>query len=380
MFKDVVDFIRSLYGEGFIPLHEPKFNGNEKRYLCDCIDSGYVSSVGEYVNRFERMLCEITGAKYAVATVNGTAALHMALVVAGVKSDEEVLTQALTFVATANAIRYTGAEPVFLDSGEDNLGMCPIDLERFLSEECKVADDVVFNKSTGKRIRACIPMHVFGHPAKIKEIVDICRRYKISVIEDAAESLGSYFAGQHTGTFGEVGVFSFNGNKTVTAGGGGAMIFRDAKMAERAKFLTTTAKEPHPFEFYHSEIGYNYRLPNVSAALACAQLESLEMILKDKRKTAKLYKNFFESTSYLFVDEPKECKSNFWLNSFKLNSVEERDLFLRETQEAGIMTRPVWTLMPKLPPFKEFQKTKLENAKNYEQLLINIPSSFRGQH
>jgi len=378
MSNDVVNYIKSLYGEDrFIPLHEPRFVGNEKKYLNECIDSTFVSSVGKFVDKFEHMLCEITGSKYAIACVNGTAALHMSLILADVQKDDEVITQALTFVATANAISYTNAHPVFLDSASDNLGLCPIDLQKFINENCEMRDGECFNKNTNRRVKACIPMHTFGHAVKLDEIVKICEKYNIFLIEDAAESVGSYYKGKHTGTIAKVSALSFNGNKTVTAGGGGALLIQDEKLAKRAKHLTTTAKVPHPYEFNHDEIGYNYRMPNLNAALICAQLEQLEAYVKNKRETASLYREFFKETEFEFIDEPKDCKSSFWLNAVLCKDTEQRNEFLKTTNDNNVMTRPVWKLMSELAMFKDCQKSKLINAKNYEARLVNIPSSVR---
>jgi perosamine synthetase len=378
MFEDVVSFVRSLYGEGFIPLHEPRFIGNEKKYLNDCIDSTFVSSVGKYVDQFEKMICEITGSKFAIATVNGTAALHMGLILAGVESDDEVLTQALTFVATANAVSYTGAHSIFLDSAPDNLGLCPDDLQNFLKQNAEVkADGFCYNKNTKRRIKACVPMHVFGHPVKLDQILKICAAYNITVVEDAAESLGSYYKGQHTGTLAPIGTLSFNGNKIVTCGGGGAILIQDEKLAKKAKHLTTTAKVPHRWEFFHDEIGYNYRLPNLNAALMCAQLENLDAFKKSKRDTAAKYEAFFSKTPYKFLTEPSDSESNYWLNAVLLSNKEEQQKFLAETNDSNVMTRPVWKLMSDLPAFADCQRTELKNAKRFEETLVNIPSSVR---
>lgn len=378
MFEDVIAFIRSLYGKDFIPLHEPRFVGNEKKYVNECIDSTFVSSVGKFVDQFEKTLCEITGSKFAIATVNGTAALHIALLSAGVERDDEVLTQALTFVATANAVSYTGAHNVFLDSAIDNLGLCPDDLRLFLENNTTMGNDgFCYNKLTKRRIKACVPMHVFGHPVKLDEILEICERHNISVIEDAAESLGSVYKGRHTGTIAPVGALSFNGNKIVTSGGGGALLIQDEKLAKWAKHITTTAKVPHRWEFSHDEIAYNYRLPNLNAALLCAQLEKLDEFKANKRETAEKYKRFFSSTDIQFISEPFFSESNYWLNAILLKGKDQQQKFLTETNDAGVMTRPVWRLMPDLPAFKNCTKTELQNAKRYESTLVNIPSSVR---
>ena len=378
MFDEVISYIRTLYGEGFIPLHEPRFIGNEKFYVNECIDSTFVSSVGKFVDRFEEMLCEITGSKFAVATVNGTAALHISLLLAGVERDDEVLTQALTFVATPNAISYTGAHSVFLDSSVDNLGLCPDDLRTFLEQNATVDNDgFCYNKTTKRRIKACVPMHVFGHPVKLDEIIEICKQYNIFVIEDAAESLGSLYKGRHTGTIAPVGALSFNGNKIVTSGGGGALLIQDEKLAKRAKHITTTAKVPHRWEFFHDEIAYNYRLPNLNAALICAQLEKLEDFKINKRETASKYEKFFSEKGLQFLTEPPLCESNYWLNAVLLKNKEEQQSFLTATNNSNVMTRPVWRLMSDLPAFSHYQTTKLVNAKRYEETLVNIPSSVR---
>lgn len=378
MFNSTIEFIKSLYPQDFIPLHEPKFFGNEKKYLNECIDSTFVSSVGKYVDEFEKMICDFSGSNYAVATMNGTAALHIALILAEVEKDDEVLTQALSFVATANAISYIGARPIFLDSANDNLGLCPKDLESYLEEFAELKEDgFSYNKVSKKRIKACVPMHTFGHPVKMNEILDICKRYNISVVEDAAESIGSFYEGQHTGTIAPFGIMSFNGNKTITSGGGGVILIKDEKLAKRAKHLTTTAKRPHKWDFYHDEIGYNYRLPNINAALACAQLENLSKVLENKKSTAKSYRTFFSDKEMTFIDEPSFASSNFWLNAIQLKNLEQRDKFLHETNSQGVMTRPIWKLMPTLPAFKNCITTELKNAKKYEETIVNIPSSVR---
>jgi aminotransferase in exopolysaccharide biosynthesis len=377
-FPNIVSKIRELYGEGFIPLHAPYFGGNEKKYLNDCIDSTFVSSVGQYVNLFEQKLAEFTGAKYAVATVNGTSALHISLILAGVEASDEVLTQALTFVATANAISYIGASPIFIDVDRDTMGLSPEKLEKFLEKETFMnADGFCCNKSTGKRIKACVPMHTFGIPLRIEEIVQICKQHNIIVVEDTAESLGSYVNNIHTGNFGQLAAFSFNGNKTITCGGGGAIITNDETLAKRAKHLTTTAKSPHPFEFFHDEIGFNYRMPNLNAAVACAQLEQLDLFLENKRITAEKYSTFFKEIGVDFVNEITNTKANYWLNAIVLKNKEERDSFISYTNEHEIMTRPIWTLMNRLPAFKHAQTDDLINSYWLEERVVNIPSSYR---
>lgn len=378
MFNDIVEFVKTLYpNESFVPLHAPLFQGNEKKYVEDCIDSTFVSSVGQYVNRFEEMMCAYTKAKYAIATTNGTSALHMALLLVGVERETEVISQALTFVATANAISYIGATPIFIDSGETNLGMCPKSLEAFLSENAEVRDSYSVNKLTKKRISACVPMHVFGHPVDIDAIVAICKKFKIPLVEDAAESLGSFYKGEHTGLKGDVGILSFNGNKIVTCGGGGMIITNNEILAKRAKHLTTTAKQPHKWEFFHDEIGYNYRLPNLNAAMACAQMETLPAFVENKRKTAAAYREYFADKQIRFIDEPKETASNFWLNAVLFSERKERDEFLEFTNNNGVMTRPIWRLMTDLPAFSHAIKMPLTNAERYVDTVVNLPSSVR---
>ncbi len=384
-YQKIIDFIRSIYKtEDFLPLHEPRFWGNEKKYLNECIDSTFVSSVGKFVDRIEADVAKYTGAKKAVAVVNGTAALHIALKLVGVDETCEVITQPLTFIATANAISYCKAEPIFVDVDKDTLGMSPKYLETFLQENTVLVHDKkqCLNKLTNKIIKACVPMHTFGHPCKIDEIVEICDRYYITVVEDSAESIGSYYKGQHTGTFGKLGVLSFNGNKTITSGGGGMVITDDEDLAKKAKYITTTAKIPHKWEYRHDMIGYNYRMPNINAALACAQLEQLDGFVEKKRALAQRYKEFFsnqqinESTNQLeFFIEPKNSYSNYWLNALVLKDREERDKFLEYTNSNGIMTRPIWTLMNKLEMFKGCFKADLSNSEWLEDRIVNITSS-----
>jgi aminotransferase in exopolysaccharide biosynthesis len=376
-----IDFVRSeeLYNtDEFIPLHAPVFRGNEKKYLTDCIDTTFVSSVGKYVDRFEQMCAEYTGAKYAVAAVNGTAALHVALKLSNVGPEDEVLTQALTFVATANAISYTGAQPVFIDVDRDRMGLSPAALRSFLTTHAEVKDGACINTHTGRTIKACIPMHTFGIPCRIDEIQKICREYNIVLIEDAAESLGSFYKGQHTGTFGAFGTLSFNGNKTITCGGGGMLLTNDEDLARAAKHITTTAKVPHKWEYVHDVAGFNYRLTNLSAALGCAQMEQLDDILANKRETAEIYQQFFQQAAGpAFVKEPAECRVNYWLNALVMESPEERDRFLEATNEAGVMTRPIWRLMNELKMYKGYQSDSLSNSKWLEERIVNIPSSVR---
>lgn len=375
-YQDIIDFIRSLYQtEEFIPLHEPKFVGNEKAYVIDCIDSTFVSSVGKYVDRFEQMVADYTGAKYAIATVNGTAALHIALILAGVEQGDEVITQPLSFIATCNAISYCGAKPVFVDVDMATLGMSPDSLYSFLSTYTTQTSAGCINKTTGRRISAIVPMHTFGHACRIDKIAKICEEFGIFLIEDAAESLGSYYQGRHTGTFGKLAALSFNGNKTITTGGGGMIITDDENLAKRGKHITTTAKRPHPHEFVHDEIGYNYRLPNINAALGCAQMENLPRLLESKRSIASAYARFFSNSDIGFVSDSPQAKSNYWLNSLILEDKQARDLLLKELNEAGIMARPIWRLMNTLTMFQDCQSSDLSNAKWLEQRVVNIPSS-----
>lgn len=379
MFSPVIAYIRQVYNapEGFVPLHAPYFGGNEKKYLADTIDSTFVSSVGAYVNRFEEMMAEITGAKYAVATSNGTVALQLSLIVAGVKAGDEVITQPLTFIATANAIAHSNATPVFVDVDRDTMGLSPDALEVFLKENATMKNGATYNNKTGKRIAACIPMHTFGFPARIDNIAAICDEWNIALIEDAAESLGSYYNGKHTGTFGKLGTFSFNGNKTVTCGGGGAIVTNDEVLAKHAKHISTTAKIPHAWEFVHDEVGYNFRLPNLNAALACAQLEQLDTILENKRKTAALYQEYFSGTDIGFVTEMEGTKANYWLNCVVLKDLDNRNAFLEATNGAAVMTRPIWKLMNKLAMYEHCQCGDLTNSLWLEDRVVNIPSSFR---
>ena len=375
-YTPVVDFIRSVYKtDSFIPLHEPRFLGNEKEYLNECIDSTFVSSVGKFVDEFEKKIASYTGAKYAVATNNGTSALHISLLISGVESGDEVITQSLTFVATCNAISYCNTVPIFIDVDKDTMGMSPVALEAFLKENAIIKDQQCVNKSTGNIIKACVPMHTFGHPCRIDEIQRICKEWHIILVEDSAESLGSFYNNQHTGTFGELGVISFNGNKIITSGGGGCILTNSEELAKKAKHITTTAKEPHKWEYTHDLVGYNYRMPNLNAALIVAQLEQLEGFLRNKRFLAKSYEDFFNGGNIQFVSEPENSKSNYWLNSIILKDKIQRNLFLDETNSQSVMTRPIWTLMNKLPMFKEAQCGDLTNAEWLEERVVNIPSS-----
>jgi perosamine synthetase len=378
MFKETIQFIRQQFGtDDFIPLHAPVFPGNEKKYVMDAIDTTFVSSVGEYVNLFEQQLAARAGTAYAVATVNGTAALHIALLLAGVKPGEEVLSQSLTFIATINAITYAGGHPVFIDVDPGTMGMSPASLQKFLETNAEVRDGKVYNKLSGNRIAACLPMHTFGHPCEIDSLCSICDKWNIPVVEDAAESIGSYYKEMHTGGFGLMGTFSFNGNKTITCGGGGAIVTNDEGLAKMAKHLTTQAKVPHPWEFKHDHTGYNYRMPNLNAAMACAQLEQLDFFLRNKRALAESYKTFFESTQFEFVNEPAHSKANYWLCSILLKDKSERDLFLEFSNTRGVMCRPAWTLMNELPMFSDCWHDVLTNSINISNRLVNLPSSVR---
>ncbi len=376
-YKSVVEFIQNLYKtKEFLPLHEPRFIGNEKKYINEAIDSTFVSSVGKYVTQFEEMVAEFVGAKYAIATSNGTSALHIGLKLVGVDDTCEVLTQPLTFIATANAIAYCGAKPIFVDVDRDTLGLSATKLKAFLEENTFINEkNECINKSTNKVIKACVPMHTFGHPCKIDEIVTVCDEYHISVVEDSAESLGSYYKGQHTGTFGKAGIFSFNGNKIITTGGGGMIVTDDEALAKRAKHITTTAKVPHPYEYIHDEVGYNYRLTNLAAALGVAQMESLAIFIEKQRELAQNYIEFFEDSELEFIKEPKDSVSNYWLNAVVLKDKEARDKFLKYTNDNGIMTRSVWRLMNKLEMFKDAQTGDLSNALWLEDRVVNISSS-----
>jgi aminotransferase in exopolysaccharide biosynthesis len=358
-------------------LHEPRFRGNEKKYVLDTIDSTFVSSVGAYVDRFEEMMQEITGTEKAIAIVNGTSALQVSLRLVGVSAGDEVITQALTFVATANAIAYNGASPIFLDVDRDTMGLSPKAVEVFLEEFGEIREDGCYNKSTGKKIAACLPMHTFGFPVHLDELIQICHKWHIPIVEDAAESLGSEYKGKQTGSFGNLGVFSFNGNKTVTCGGGGAIVTNDIDVGIKAKYLTTTAKRPHPYEFFHDELGYNFRMPNLNAALACAQLEQLDAMLENKRELALLYKDLFNSQGINFRTELPNTKANYWLMCLELENKEEKDLFLKETNSNKVMTRPIWQLMYRLPMYAMCQKDQQKNAEFLEERIVNIPSSVR---
>lgn len=376
-FAEISGFIRSTFKKEkeFIPLHAPVFLGNEKQYLEECINSTFVSSVGKFVDQFELEIAKYTGVNKSVACVNGTNALHIALMLSGVERDDEVITQPLTFIATVNAISYCGAKPVFVDIERETLGLCPDSLSRFLKENAILRPNGCYNRVSGKRIKACVPVHIFGHPCRIDEIVKICSEFMIEVIEDAAESLGSRYKGKHTGTYGRIGILSFNGNKILTSGGGGMLLFNDEKLAGKAKHLTTQAKVPHPWEFNHDEVGYNYRMPNLNAALGLAQLEMLDYYIKLKRALAEKYKSYFESMDIEFVAEPVDSYSNYWLCCIILKDQEERNDFLDFTNGQGIMTRPAWKLMNELPMFRECHVFENVQSRRIADTLVNIPSS-----
>lgn len=377
-FDAILEVIRDRYpGQDSIPLHVPVFPGREKEFLMETIDSTFVSSVGAFVNRFEERMADITGCRHAVATVNGTCALHIALEVSGVGEGDEVLTQALTFVATANAVTYCNARPVFLDVDRRTLGMSPDALRSFLREHAETdGEGNCRNTTSGRRIAACVPMHTFGHPCRIEQIAEICREWNIALVEDAAESLGSRYRGRHTGSFGDLGIFSLNGNKIVTSGGGGAIVTDDEELAKRARHLTTQAKVDHPWKYEHDEVGYNYRMPNLNAALACAQLEQLDHFVENKRETARRYARSFGELKIPFQTEPEEARSNYWLNAIFLDDAAERDSFLEYSNENGVMTRPAWELMPELTIFEDAQHGSLDRAREVGERLVNIPSSY----
>jgi perosamine synthetase len=379
MYHDVVSFVHELYGtEGMVPLHVPTFRGNEKKYLNECIDTTFVSSVGKFVDRFEEMMVDYTGTQKAVVCVNGTNALHMAMLLVGVEREDEVITQALTFIATCNAISYIGAHPLFIDVDNDTMGLSPDAMEAWLKENAEIKGESCYNRRTGRRIKACVPMHTFGHPVHLDKLVEVCNRYHIELVEDAAESLGSFYKGKHTGTFGKIGAISFNGNKTITTGGGGMLLFQDEKLGNFAKHLTTQAKVPHRWEFVHDHIGYNYRMPNINAALGCAQLEEIDHILANKRETAEKYKQFFSDKENIqFFTEPEGSKSNYWLNAVLLNDKEAQLKFLEYTNDHAVMTRPVWELMNRLPMFKDCETDGLQNTVWFADRVVNIPSSVR---
>jgi len=376
MFDSLISFIREQYRTNeFIPLHAPVFRGRERELVLDTIDSTFVSSVGAYVDQFEADMAAFTTSPRAVAVMNGTAALHIALKLAGVSQGDLVVTQSLTFVATCNAIAYCGAEPVFVDVDRHTLGLSPAALESWLEESAFINDQGECSTRDGhRRIRACLPMHTFGHPADLDALIAVCERWRLTLVEDAAESLGSYYKGRHTGTLGHIGVLSFNGNKIMTTGGGG-MLLTDEVTGKRAKHLTTTAKIPHPYEFFHDEVGYNYRLPNLNAALGCAQLEQLPSFLESKRALANRYIEFFRHSDVQPIVEPEGCHSNYWLNGVICESAAQRDALLKSTNDAGVMTRPIWALMTRLPLYANALRGPLPNAEWLEARVVNLPSS-----
>jgi perosamine synthetase len=377
-FKETILFIQDKFNtKEFIPLHAPVFKGNEHKYVKDTLDSTFVSSVGTYVDLSEKMMADISQSKRAVAVVNGTAGLHIALQLVGVQWGDEVITQALTFVATANAIHYNGSEPVFLDVDYDTMGLSPKAVSEFLEEFGERRDSGTYNKKTGKKIAACVPMHTFGFPVHIDELLKVCTEWNIPMVEDAAESLGSYYNGKHTGSFGQIGVFSFNGNKIVTSGGGGMIVTNDEDLGKLGKHMTTTAKVPHPYEYVHDHIGYNFRMPNLNAALVCAQLEQLDSFLANKRQLANEYAEFFETQEIVFRKELENTQANYWLMCVELGNLDERNAFIKASNDAKTMTRPIWQLMYRLPMFEHCFRDSQKNAEFLENRIVNIPSSVR---
>lgn len=378
-YKSTIDFIKSVYGnKDFTPLAVPVFAGNEKKYLEECIDTTFVSSVGKFVDRFEEDMARYTGAKKAVVCVSGTNALHMSLMLVGVERDDEVLTQALTFIATCNALSYIGAHSVFIDVDRSTMGLSPDAMKEWLVKNAELRNGQCYNRNSGRRVKACVPMHTFGHPVRIDEIAAICAEYHIELVEDAAESIGSKFKGQHTGTFGRIGAISFNGNKTITTGGGGMMLFNDEELGAYAKHITTQAKVPHRWEFRHDHIGYNYRMPNINAALGCAQLENLDRYIESKRQVAAEYEAFFKTVPDMefFVDS-ENTFSNYWLNAVILKDKEAQLDFLQQSNDNGVMTRPIWELMNRLPMFENCENDGLRNTVWFADRVVNIPSSVR---
>jgi len=374
----IVDFVRDYYStDEFIPLHEPRFDCKEKEYLLDTIDSTFVSSVGKYVDEFEERITAYSGTSRTVVVVNGTAALYAALYECGVEVGDVVITQALTFVATANAVSQLKAKCAFVDVSKDTLGMCPQALEKFLIENAELIDDVCHLKVSREKIKAVVPMHTFGHPVEIDRILEICTAWNINVVEDAAESLGSFYKDQHTGTFGRYGTVSFNGNKIITTGGGGAVLCSSTTDGEHLKYITTTAKKPHKYRFFHDEHGFNFRMPNLNAALGCAQLSKLDKFLANKRNLANEYRELFSDTEYQFFDEPKFCKSNFWFNTVICENLQARDRLLKDTNDKGVMTRPIWDLMIDLPMYKDCLSGDLSVSRWLVDRVINLPSSVR---
>lgn len=376
MTKQLVSFVKNLYQTNeFIPLHAPTFSGNEHQYVSETISSTFVSSVGKFVDDFEAHIENYTGTAKAVATVNGTTALHAALYMAGVKSNDIVITQALTFVATCNALYHMGAEPAFVDVSPVSLGLCPKALSAFLEQHAVLTESGPVHKTTKQRFQAVVPMHTFGHPVELDELMSVCNEWQIALVEDAAESLGSFYKGKHTGTLGDFGAISFNGNKIITTGGGGMVLCKTLASGQRTKHITTTAKVPHPYEFYHDEAGFNYRMPNLNAALGCAQMESLAAFIDNKRHLANLYIDFFNGSDFKFVTEPNYAKSNYWLNAIICPNQSEREKLLKQSNADGVMTRPIWQLMHRLPMFRNALKGDLSHSEFIEAHLVNIPSS-----
>lgn len=375
-FDKVVKFIKELYKKDFVPLHEPIFIGNEKKYLEECINSTYVSYIGEFVSRFEREISKFTGSKYAIATVNGTAALHLTLTALGVKLGDEVITQPLTFVATANAISHCGAKPIFVDVDLDTLGMSPQSLRDFLERFVQIRDNQPINVLTGSRIGAVVPVHVFGHPCRIDEIVNIAMEYNIPVVEDSAEALGSFYKSKHCGTFGKAGILSFNGNKIITTGGGGMILTNDDEFAQNIRHLSSTAKVNHPYHYIHDKIAFNYRMPNINAAIGVAQMENIDKILFLKRELAQYFREFFQSISVKFFKEPQDSKSNYWLNAIIFDNPEEREAFLEFSVINSVQCRSIWKLISELPMYRNCLKLDIPNSKQLENSIVNIPSGI----
>ncbi|QDT03506.1 Putative pyridoxal phosphate-dependent aminotransferase EpsN [Rubripirellula lacrimiformis] len=378
--NQIVDTIASVIGDQSVPLHAPYFGGQEAKYVAQCVETGWVSSVGSFVDQFERMLCDITGAKYAVAVSNGTSGLLVALQLAGVRPGDEVLVPAMTFVATANAVSHLHAIPHLVEIESEQLGLDPEKLGDYLAEITEVRNGVTINRTTGRPITAIVPMHAFGHPCKIQAIIAVVDRFGIAVVEDAAESLGSKVAGQHTGTFGRLGMISFNGNKIATTGGGGVILTDDDELGPLAKHLTTTAKVPHAWEFFHDQVGYNFRMPNLNAALGCGQLEQLDHFLASKRNLAARYRDAFSTIDGVrFVDQPTGTESNFWLAAIVLDQdqLKERDSILTLANSRGIGLRPAWQLMNDLPMYCDNPAMDLAVAKQVQASLINLPSGVQ---
>ena len=378
-YSKTIGFIKEVFGnQEFTPLAVPVFAGNEKKYMEECIDTTFVSSVGKFVDRFENDMAAYAGCKKAVVCVSGTNALHMSMMLVGVERDDEVLTQALTFIATCNAISYIGAYPVFIDVDKSTMGLSPDALKEWLVTNAEIKNGQCYNKNSGRRVKACVPMHTFGHPARIVEIADLCEEYHIELVEDAAESIGSLYKGKHTGTFGKVGAISFNGNKTITTGGGGMMLFNDEELAAHAKHLTTQAKVTHRWEFRHDHVGYNYRMPNINAALGCAQLENLDKFIASKRQLALEYAEYFKNVEDIqFFTEPEDTFSNYWLQTVILKDKAAQQEFLQQTNDNGVMTRPIWELMNRLPMFEHCENDGLENTIWFADRVVNIPSSVK---